>query len=60
MQVDRTMDDFANGRCDYAAVKDAVNVFDMLSKSANLAACKRKEDDESADDTCWSLTAEYC
>lgn len=42
MQVNKAMDDFAAGRCDYAAVKDAVAVFDMLSKSANFAACKRK------------------
>lgn len=58
MQVDKVMDDFANGRCDYAAVKDAVNVFDMLSKSANLAACKRKEGQGGGIST-WSETTLY-
>lgn len=43
--ANKTMDDYAAGRCDYSAVKDAMNVFDMLNKSANLAACRRKIDD---------------
>lgn len=47
MQSNKAMDDFLLGKCDYTAVKDALNVFDMLNKSANFAACKRKAGDNS-------------
>ena len=43
LRVDRAQDDFAAGRCSYTDVKDAIAVFDTLMKSANFAACKRKE-----------------
>ena len=45
LMVDKAQDDFAAGRCDYSVVKDAINSFDALSKSANFAACKRKPGD---------------
>lgn len=41
-QADKAQDDYAAGRCDFSVVKDALAQFDMLSKSANFAACKRK------------------
>lgn len=41
-------DDFAAGKCEYSVVRDAHNIYDMLNKSANLAACKRKEDNDTA------------
>lgn len=40
--ADKAQDDYAAGRSDFAVVKDALAQFDMLSKSANFAACKRK------------------
>lgn len=42
MLADRAQDNYAAGRCDLSVVKDALSQFDMLSKSANFAACKRK------------------
>ena len=45
LQADKAQDDYTNGRCSYADVKDALAQFDMLSKSANFAACKRKSGD---------------
>lgn len=42
MLADRAQDNYAAGRCDLSVVKDALAQFDMLSKSANFAACKRK------------------
>lgn len=47
MQADKAQDDYAAGRCDFSVVKDALAQFDMLSKSANFAACKRKPGDTS-------------
>lgn len=42
LQADKAQDDYMAGRCDYSVVKDAMALFDMLSKSANFAACKRQ------------------
>lgn len=53
MIADRAMDDYVAGRCSFADVKDATAQFDTLSKSANFAACKRKEE-EKASITSWS------
>lgn len=47
LQADKAQDDYAAGRCDFSVVKDALAQFDMLSKSANFAACKRKPGDSS-------------
>lgn len=47
LQADKAQDDYTAGRCDFANVKDALAQFDMLSKSANFAACKRKAGDAS-------------
>lgn len=44
LTCDKLMDDFAAGKCDYSVVKDALSVLDNLNKSANLAACKRKDE----------------
>lgn len=41
LQADKAMDDYVAGRCDYSVVKDAIGLFDTLSKSGNFAACKR-------------------
>ena len=53
LQADKAQDDYAAGRCSFADVKDALAQFDMLSKSANFAACKRKSGDTSGI-TSWS------
>lgn len=45
MMADKAQDDYAAGKCDFSVVKDALSQFDMLSKSANFAACKRKPGD---------------
>lgn len=45
MLADKAQDNYAAGRCDFSVVKDALAQFDMLSKSANFAACKRKPGD---------------
>lgn len=53
LQADKAQDNYAAGRCSFADVKDALAQFDMLSKSANFAACKRKAGDASGL-TSWS------
>ena len=55
LQADKAQDDYATGRCQFSDVKDALMQFDMLSKSANFAACKRKPGDTSGL-TSWSET----
>ena len=47
LQADKAQDDYMAGRCDFTVVKDALAQFDLLSKSGNFAACKRKPDDQS-------------
>ena len=42
LQVKKLRMDYNAGRCTLADLKDAINTFDTLSKSSNLAACKRK------------------
>ena len=42
LNVDKAMDDYAAGRCDFSVVKEATAQFDLLSKTGNFAACKRK------------------
>lgn len=55
LQADKTQDDYAAGRCQVADVKDALTLFDTLSKSANFAACRRKAGDSSGL-TSWAET----
>jgi hypothetical protein len=40
--VDKVQNDYMAGRCDFSVVKDAVAQFDLLMKTGNFAACKRK------------------
>lgn len=47
LQADKAQDNYAAGKVSFADVKDALAQFDMLSKSANFAACKRKPGDTS-------------
>lgn len=58
LQADKVQDAYAAGKTDFSSVKDALSQFDMLSKSANFAACSRKtkKNDEI---TSWSETTLY-
>ncbi len=56
LRADRAQDDYAMGKCSFQEVKDAIALFDMLSKSANFAACKRKTP-ETTGLTSWSEAA---
>ena len=58
LQADKAQDNYAAGRCSFADVKDALMQFDMLSKSANFAACKRKVGEVSGL-TSWAETTMY-
>lgn len=53
LQVDRAQDAYMSGRGPLADVKDAVAQFDLLSKSGDFAACKRKPGENSGMNT-WS------
>ena len=57
LQADKAQDDFMAGRCDYSVVKDAISQFDLLSKSGNFAACKRKPGDTAGLSSWSELTA---
>lgn len=59
LMANKAIDDQRAGKCDASAVKDALNTFDMLSKSANFAACKRKPDEAVGENTSWSETVLY-
>lgn len=55
LQADKAQNDYSAGRCQFADVKDALAQFDLLSKSANFAACRRKTG-EAGGLTCWAET----
>lgn len=55
LQADKVQDDYMAGRCSLADVKDAMALFDLLSKSGNFAASKRKQDGDSTL-TSWAET----
>lgn len=56
LQADKAQDDYMAGRCDFSVVKEAMALFDLLSKSGNFAACKRKPG-ETAGLSSWSEIA---
>ena len=59
MLADRMQDDYASGRLmDFDVVQKAMNQFDNLSKSASLAACRRKPAEEESVGS-WSEMALY-
>ena len=47
LMADRAQDDYNMGRGDLDTVQKTINMFDTLSKSNNLAACKRKPGESS-------------
>ena len=57
--VDKVQNDYMAGRCDFSVVKDAVAQFDLLMKTGNFAACKRKPGEKSGLNN-WAETTLYC
>ena len=57
--VDKVQNDYMAGRCSLQDVKDAVAQFDLLMKTGNFAACKRKPDEKNTLNN-WSETTQYC
>lgn len=45
LQADKVQNDFSLGRCSMSDVKDALAQVDLLSKTGNFAACKKKSGD---------------
>ena len=44
--VDKVQNDYMAGRCSLQDVKDAIAQYDLLAKTGNFAACKRKPGDK--------------
>lgn len=57
--VDKVQNDYMAGRCDFSVVKDAVAQYDLLMKTGNFAACKRKPGDKAGLGS-WAEIAFYC
>lgn len=57
--VDRVQNDYMLGRCPLQDVKDAIAQYDLLMKTGNFAACKRKPGDKSGMGS-WAEIAFYC
>ena len=57
--VDRTQDAYMAGRCSLQDVKDAIAQYDLLMKTGNFAACKRKPGDKAGLNN-WAETTMYC
>lgn len=57
--VDKVQNDYMAGRCSLQDVKDAIAQYDLLSKSGNFAACKRKPGDKNTLNN-WAETTLYC
>ena len=57
--VDKMQNDFLAGRCSAQDVKDAMTLYDMLLKTGNFAACKRKPDEKSGLSSFAEIT-QYC
>ena len=55
--VDKAQDAYMSGRGSQADLKDATMQFDLLAKSGNFAACKRKPDDNAGMSSWSELTA---
>lgn len=57
--VDKVQNDYMAGRCDFSVVKDAVAQYDLLMKTGNFAACKRKPGDKAGLGS-WAEVSFYC
>lgn len=59
LQADKVQDRYMAGQATLQDVKDAMTLFDLLSKSGNFAACKRKPGDKGGLGS-WAEIAFYC
>lgn len=59
LQADRVQDKYMAGQAQLVDVKDAMTLFDLLAKSGNFAACKRKPGEKSGLGS-WAEIAFYC
>ena len=59
LQADKVQDRYMAGQAQLVDVKDAMTLFDLLAKSGNFAACKRKPGDKSGLNN-WAETTMYC
>ena len=59
LQADRVQDKYMAGQAPLQDVKDAMSLFDLLSKSGNFSASKRKEEDKATESSFSEITA-YC
>ena len=55
--ADRMLDKFSNGQCDISEYKDALAMYDLLSKSGNFAPSKRKPGDNGGISSWSEITA---
>ena len=59
LMQDKVQNDYMAGRCSQQDVKDATAIFDLLMKTGNFAACKRKPGDKNTLNN-WAETTMYC
>lgn len=57
--VDKAQNDYMAGKCNLQDVKDAIAQYDLLMKTGNFAACKRKPGDKNSLNN-WAETTMYC
>lgn len=57
--VDKVQNDYMAGKCSLQDVKDAIAQYDLLMKTGNFAACKRKPGDKNTLNN-WAETTLYC
>ena len=57
--VDKVQNDYMAGKCQLQDVKDAIAQYDLLMKTGNFAACKRKPE-EKQEETSFSEITKYC
>ena len=57
--VDKVQNDYMAGKCALQDVKDAIAQYDLLMKTGNFAACKRKPEDKGGLGS-WAEIAFYC
>lgn len=56
--VDKVQNDYMAGKCSLQDVKDAIAQYDLLMKTGNFAACKRKPGDKNTLNN-WAETCQY-
>lgn len=57
--ADKVQNDYMAGKCALQDVKDAMSQYDLLMKTGNFAACKRKPDEKGGLNN-WAETTMYC